>query len=385
MRNIILLIIIFFGLSSCEFESYNDYKLPEYDGEFTWTEVIKNADWSNRYEHAAVVFDNKMWVFGGYNPGQFKGDTYYEDVWSSEDGESWSLITDNAPWYGRGGHEVVVFDDGTGEALFLLGGFAVNEETGERHYMNDVWKSTDGSNWTKIKERTYEKDSAGLASDWFPRKDFGCVVANHGGTHYIYIIGGFTMLEEGSGRYAANYFNDVWRSKDGINWERLANNDFGIRAQHAIAVDPNTQRIYIQGGQDGTVFDPSSLGASHPLADWQALWYSDDGINWSKEIADDFDHANLWRADHEMVFYEDALWFLPGKTTSDVHYHMTYTSNFRIWKIDDLKNWIIDSEGAAFDARHSYKALLFKNKIWILGGFTNKYAQSNDVWSGEIK
>ena len=47
------------SLSSCEFQSYEDFGFPEYDGEFQWTQVVKNAEWPNRYGHAAVVYDNK--------------------------------------------------------------------------------------------------------------------------------------------------------------------------------------------------------------------------------------------------------------------------------------------------------------------------------------
>ncbi len=32
---------------------------------------------------------------GGYNPGMIKGDTYLEDVWSSEDGVTWTEATDS--------------------------------------------------------------------------------------------------------------------------------------------------------------------------------------------------------------------------------------------------------------------------------------------------
>lgn len=79
-----------------------------------------------------------MWVTGGYNPGQISGDTYYEDVWSSTDGKSWELVTNNAPWLGRRSHQLVNFDDGSGEAMYLIGGFSVNEETGYRQFNNDV-------------------------------------------------------------------------------------------------------------------------------------------------------------------------------------------------------------------------------------------------------
>ena len=72
-------------------------------------------------------------------------------------------------------------------ALFLLGGYSVDESTGYRQYCNDVWKSTDGEDWLNIKERTYPRLNS--IDTWFPRMNHATVIANHGGVNYMYIIG----------------------------------------------------------------------------------------------------------------------------------------------------------------------------------------------------
>ena len=152
--NILWIAILAIWFGGCEFESYRDYRTPEYDGVFSWTEVTKKAEWPKRWDHSSLSYDGRLWVIGGYNPGLVKGDTYLEDVWSSEDGVNWTEETASAPWLGRRGHASVVFDDGGGEAMYVIGGFVVDEETGYREYRNDVWRSTDGSSWSQIKERT---------------------------------------------------------------------------------------------------------------------------------------------------------------------------------------------------------------------------------------
>jgi hypothetical protein len=43
-----------------------------------------------------VVFNKKIWIFGGYVMG-----TYFKDVWSSPDGVNWTLETDRAEWTPR--------------------------------------------------------------------------------------------------------------------------------------------------------------------------------------------------------------------------------------------------------------------------------------------
>ena len=65
-------------LTSCEFQSYGDYEIKPYQGVLTFSEVSKKAEWKNRYEHAAVAYKGKIWILGGYNPGEIRKDTYYD-------------------------------------------------------------------------------------------------------------------------------------------------------------------------------------------------------------------------------------------------------------------------------------------------------------------
>jgi len=382
MKSYIFSTALALTLLGCEFQSFEDYEYKPYDGEFQWTQLTKNAEWPNRYGHAALAYDNKLWVFGGYNPGVIKGDTYYEDVWNSADGISWALIEGKAPWHGRRGHQVLVFNDGGGDAMYLIGGFAVNEETGYREYTNDVWKSVNGKDWEQLKPRTYPELDA--EDDWFPRFNHGLVTATHGGINYMYIIAGASMMEERSARYAMKYFNDVWRSIDGISWEKMKNNDFGIRSEAGVTVNPSTGKIFIQGGIHGVIFEEDGL-SGHPLEDWHWIWSSLDGETWLPENDTAmFDQGLLWRSDHHLIYYKDALWGLPGKTTSSMHYHLTTGSLYPMWKRVSDGVMTVDSYGIDVDPRHGYATAILDDQIYILGGFTSSYGQSNDVWSGEI-
>jgi len=378
-----LLIILPAFLASCEFISFEEYEIPPYDGDFTWTKVTGDAQWSNRLDHAAVAYKNKLWVFGGYNPGQMKGDTYYEDVWSSTNGKNWDLVQSNAPWKGRRGHTVTVFDDGTGEAMFLIGGFSVDEATGYRQYNNDVWKSTDGASWELIKEGTYP--TLDSLYDWFPRMNHAVVVANNDGKKYLYLIGGSTMIEGLGARYSMKYFNDVWRSSDGIHWEDMHSEDYGIRSGHAATVDPATGTIYVQGGMYGMIFVGTD-NQSQPLPNWHWLWSSKDGKHWIAENkSDNFSSGYLFRAEHQMAFYNNTLYAFPGCTNSSMHFHFALTEFVTMWKWEEGNVWSVDSKGSDTDARYSYGFVEFDHKIWILGGDTNKNGPSNDVWYAEIK
>jgi len=386
MLNFFIKLLIFLtimGWTGCEWMSYEEFEPEPYDGAFSWKEEVKNAAWGNRWDHAAAVFNKRIWVTGGYNPGIVKGDSYYEDVWNSPDGINWERVNAKAPWKGRRGHQLIQFDDGTGEALYLIGGFEVDEDTGFRQYTNDVWKSLDGITWTQVRPNVHVPVDS--IFDWMPRMEHSCVVKKHAGEDHIFLIAGRTLQDSIDGRFANIYFNDVWRSRDAIHWEKLMNDDFGIRGDQAFTMDPMTQRLFIQGGTHGFVFDPAP-GETHPIADWEYLWYSDDGEHWIAENdTSAMDQSLLWRSSHKMVFYQGAIWGLPGKTTSNEHYLFAKKEHYPIWRYEPETGWTVDSYGAAFDPRHGYEAVVFLEKVWILGGFTSNNGQSNDIWSGEIR
>jgi len=269
-----------------------------------------------------------------------------------------------------------VFDDGGGEALFLVGGFEVDEETGYRQYTNDVWKSVDGIQWEQIRQRTYPVDD--MDADFMPRFNHVCIAVTQGGTDYLYLIGGSTMLEDYEGAYATVYFRDVWRSQDGLNWEKLDNDDYGQRAELAAWADEETGRIYIHGGSHGTGFDNEEL-LNHPVEDYYCIWYSDDGVNW---VADE--SMPLVRASHSLMRYHGSLWLFPGTDGSFMGLRFAEEDLYYTYYKEEGEDWSLDSEGSAFSARHSYASVIFNDRIWILGGETADNGPNNDVWSGRI-
>lgn len=109
-----------------------------------WKEVTAAAPWPPRAYHAAVAFDNKLWVFGGgnYLP-EYKG---FNDVWSSPDGAHWTLVTPAAPWPPRIWFSADVYR----QRMWVLGGWS-NEPSKN---WNDVWHSADGKTWEQLKTKT---------------------------------------------------------------------------------------------------------------------------------------------------------------------------------------------------------------------------------------
>jgi hypothetical protein len=78
-----------------------------------------------------------MWIIGG---GTYDNRRYYSDIWSSGDGVNWTLELAEAPWTPRQYHETVVFDD----KMWVIGGWSMEGN------LNDVWFSEDDVTWTEL-------------------------------------------------------------------------------------------------------------------------------------------------------------------------------------------------------------------------------------------
>jgi hypothetical protein len=93
-----------------------------------WTQQSSGPPFRNRRAYGAVVYNDRMWLFGGLN-----GEKTTNEVWSTSDGRTWTREPD-APWFPRGGEYSVVFDG----KLWIYGG-----KTGT-HYKqaDDVWYLT---------------------------------------------------------------------------------------------------------------------------------------------------------------------------------------------------------------------------------------------------
>jgi hypothetical protein len=128
----------------------------------TWTQVLPNAAdpsrWSPRDGHAVVVFQNKLWVFGGRATVEdpSTGNTELRslgDAWSSADGVHWTFEAqsgDSTRWeaLGRAFHQVVALNG----ALFLIGGIDQSPkyrfDAPAAH--NDIQRSLNGRTWETV-------------------------------------------------------------------------------------------------------------------------------------------------------------------------------------------------------------------------------------------
>ena len=179
---------------------------------------------------------------------------FFNDVWRSGNGRDWACLTTNAAWHGRAGLSSVVLND----EIYVLGG-SFNDDSSivggppARVYFNDVWKSRDGANWVSVTTN----------APWAPRA--GAAVVAKGG--YIYLLGGEDgfLCDTNRPDRCPPYFNDVWRSRDGANWELVtAAAAWPSRPGHQAVVLANNiypvRRIRLELGPSGSVQTRESDG-----------------------------------------------------------------------------------------------------------------------------
>ncbi len=94
---------------------------------------------------------------------------------------------------------------------------------------------------------------------------------------------------------------------------------------------------YIHGGVHGKLIEAEN-NYNHPIENYEAVWYSDDGVSWEIDTT-----LMIWRAGHEMFKYRDNLWVFPGKTNSYKKFHMAWGNLHYTYRKEKAGEWVLDS------------------------------------------
>src|ERR1051326_7622085 len=155
---------------------------------YHWTAITLEAPFAARDGAGALVFRDRMWLLGGWNPNDpvHFPRVCNSEVWASVDGLSWTLEVARAPWEGRQTAGYVVHDG----AMWIVGG-----DANQGHYQNDVWRSADGVRWTLVND----------VVPWGPR------VLHHTVAHdgRIWVMGGQTIPQFAPSGAGERFYNDV--------------------------------------------------------------------------------------------------------------------------------------------------------------------------------
>ncbi len=323
----------------------------------TWTEVTANTPWKGRAGVTPVVFNNKLWIIGGYG---------YNDVWSSSDGVTWTEVTANAPFPAGSGVVPVVYNN----KLWIIDSVSGNT----------VWSSSDGVTWTEVDSNTpwthtaYSPyDMAGYDTDYFLSYNGEMWVMDSSSGDLWSSTDGVTWTEVtaslpgvvgdaivfNSKLWIMNYNNgnNIWSSSDGVTWTKASSNVPYETEGYATAFNGD---IVVMGSTESDKYND--------------VWISPDGVTWTKETT-----IGPWpsRADASVLSYGNKLWIMGGDGYGTLS---TSTSCYTdVWSSSDGTNWNLVNSSVPWGGRCGAGAVVFNNKMWLLGGFGS--GSENDVWS----
>lgn len=242
---------------------------------------------------AVVKHGDKQLLIGGMSYSDYFGGgtgngSGNNAAWASTDGTTWEKVTTtDADYTGWGAApELNSFSARTEAAavnmngdLYLVGGFSVAFGAAQGA-MSDVWKSTDGgASWTNLE--------ADFGAEFVARAKGQLIAYND----ELYLIGGRTG-------YPNKYFNEIYKSADGVNWTKVeVATPFDACAGHICYI--YNDRFYLVGGE---VANGELDGTAEVAIPSNATWVSEDaGLNWTKVTEGALPEGFVGRSGHAFV------------------------------------------------------------------------------------
>lgn len=306
-----------------------------------WRCLLKNgeAPFMQVDGHQSVVFDDYLWVLGGWrgrnNPWDPAGDYFSSQVFRSRDGIRWEDMGD-APWVGRHGFGCVVYDG----KIWVM--------SGDDH--TDIWNTSDGANWTRVLDTV----------PWGPRY-FG-TYAVFGGK--MWVIGGQSVYDPATMWLT---YDDVWSSSDGVNWTReIAHTPMPPRAMILGSAVKN-DALYIIGG--------GTLGGVPRGMEYNDVWSTADGVNWRRMVLEAPFQPIYW---HSVGEHQGSLYVVGG-------FHRGNTHTNEVWYSSDGVQWA-RQKYPFFEPRHAQSVVTFRGNLYLIGGTVDPPSLKdtrNDVWMME--
>ena len=403
------------------------------DGVF-WTRVETTGAFAARTHARLLVFNDRLWLIGGNGAKPDQPAAPLADVWSSADGIDWRQETASAPFGGRFDHGAVVFND----RLWVIGG------TTEGGRTNDVWWSTNGVDWTEASHsaafsaRTGHTVSVMNGRLWLVAGDDGAlrddVWSSDDGiawtratatagfaprARHVAATAGGKLCVTGGVVTTPTIVRDLWCTTDGTRWNAIYGIGFNQRYDAGSA--QLGERWYFVGGEmkpgaalpqggieyfytddvhswDGnlyrrhTPYGPFFSGTPNVLAMNDRLYMigSHDGVRAEESTYVSID-GNHWelapnsigpqppgRIGSAFVVHGGKLWVLGGGwETGDPAFEAIPSQDVR--NSPDGGTWDAVSRGGYGD-RYRHAAVSFKNKLFVIGGSEGLFPL-NDVYS----
>ncbi|HET6461536.1 MAG TPA: hypothetical protein VFG29_12215 [Syntrophales bacterium] len=159
----------------------------------------------------------------------------------------------------------------------------------------------------------------------------------------------------------------VWKSCNGIFWELLSDNPpFRDRAFGSIISFQG--KLWLMGGREIAPNNPSEK--NYP--DWTTyndVWVSQDGVAWERIIEHAPWEPRIW---FKTIIHKDKIWLLGGFSNKKC------TNYNDVWETEDGIHWQQINFGTIWSPRHEFGICDFNNKLWVIAGATQPVV--NEVW-----
>lgn len=301
-----------------------------------WERLLAQAPFPPRDSAGELVFNDRMWLLGGYTP-RLAG-----DVWSSDDGIHWSHDADLPSESG----------------IDIPMAFVLNDRMFVADYGCTLFSSTDGKSWARVSDDL----------PWGLRYSAGCTVFN--GKAWIF----------GGRRESGELLNDVWSSSDGVNWTlELAHAPWCGRMIHHTPVVLNGRMWLLGGGAMGADY--------HPFVAWNDVWSTTDGKNWERTVDRAPWPARIWGSS---AVYRDRMWVIGGFRAEPVWENLGdvwYSADGAQWHRLDIdpiirhsgsRNMHFEEGPAIWYRRHEQSVYTHKDSLWLVAGMI--WPLLSDVW-----
>lgn len=294
---------------------------PQADSAYQWTQLTRDAGFPASYNFPVHVLADGRFV--ALHP---------QGAWQSRDGAMWTQTPLppsglNSAYLGYAQHE------GAAWALGLLRGNYLDFSVDPL-----IQRTADYAHWQSLGRATTLPQVVfyGLASF----------------RSALWMLGGFD---------GTRHLADIWRSSDGVTWERVATAPWSPRTGAEAIVF--RERLYLIGG--GVIDGPQA----------NDVWSSGDGVTWRRETRSIAPEEPFG---FTPVIFDDRIWLVGANRSGRFESGMLVSDDGAAWR----------AQAAPWSARGGVAAWAHGGAMFITGGkasFTHggeiEFVYSNDVWA----
>ena len=247
----------------------------------------------------------------------------------------WVKETEKAAWQPRDSQGEIVYKG----QMWILGGW----DTPKTPNFLDVWKSKDGREWIRTVETAPWIQSDLPVSLPFRNK--------------MWIMGGRKLP-------GTECSHKVWSSVDGAQWTLVTPNA-GWSPRLAPGFTVFKGRMWVLGGTD-------DFYHNNDATLFNDVWSSADGKKWKRELAN-----APWskRAHGQAIVFKGKMWIMGGGQRAP----KAIPTN-DVWCSEDGVHWTRATESAEWKPRLWFSAVVYRDRMWVIGGWSEENGNFGDVW-----